>query len=258
MSTSRPIRDTIAVGQNLRRLVDRRCFDQTDRAAAKAAAGHARTVDALDRLGQSGQHIDLGTGDLKVVAHRDMGSVHGAPTGDEIAGLKRALRLEHARVLGDDVATAAVDELGQLAAFGLELLRRHVAQRLDRPEIAAEQPHPFLASLAPQIVLAARMLVADPAVGDEQPQVWRDGDMARGETAAIDQERMPGDAAAGDILIHHPAAHADEIIFGPLTDLGDFDRIERQAAFGQERVRDTRLRARPRSSSPLRSGHRSR
>ena len=61
---------------------------------------------------------------------------------------------------------------------------------------------------------------------------WRDF-----EAAAIDQERMPGDAAAGDILIHHPAAHADEVVFGPLADLGDLDRIERQAAFGEERVR---------------------
>ena len=135
----------------------------------KPPACHARTVDALNGLGQSGQHVDLGTGDLKVVAHRDVGSVHGAPAGDEIAASKRALRLEHARVLGDDMATAAVDEIGQLATFGLKLLRRHVAQRLDRSQIAAEQPHPFLASLAPQIVLAASMLVAHPAIGDEKP-----------------------------------------------------------------------------------------
>ena len=58
------------------------------------------------------------------------------------------------------------------------------------------------------------------------------------EVAAIDQKGMAGDAAAGDILIHHPAAHADEIIFGPLANLGDRDRIERLVALGQERVGD--------------------
>src|ERR1700722_10015802 len=61
--------------------------------------------------------------------------------------------------------------------------------------------------------------------------------MTRLETAAVDQERMPSDAAARNILVHHPAAHADEVIFGPLTEPGDLDRIERQAAFGQERMR---------------------
>src|ERR1700721_3891657 len=61
--------------------------------------------------------------------------------------------------------------------------------------------------------------------------------MARGETAAIDQKRMPGDAAAGNVLIDHAAAHADEVILCALTDLGDFDRIERKAAFRQERMR---------------------
>ncbi len=61
------------------------------------------------------------------------------------------------------------------------------------------------------------------------------------EVAAIDQKGMAGDAAAGDILIHHPAAHADEIILGPLADLGDRDRIERLVALGQERVGDRDL-----------------
>ncbi len=76
------------------------------------------------------------------------------------------------------------------------------------------------------------MLVADPAVGDEKPQVRRDRDMARGETAAIDQKRMPGDAAAGNVLIHHAAAHADEVVLCALADLRDFDRIERAGRFG--------------------------
>ncbi len=48
---------------------------------------------------------------------------------------------------------------------------------------------------------------------------------------------MAGDAAARDILIHHPAAHADEVIFGPLADPGDLDRLERQPGRGDERMR---------------------
>ena len=52
---------------------------------------------------------------------------------------------------------------------------------------------------------------------------------------------MAGDAAAGDILIHHPAAHADEIILRPLANLGDRDRIEWLVALGQERVGDRDL-----------------
>ena len=49
------------------------------------------------------------------------------------SSLQRALRFQNARVLGDDVATTAIDEVGQLASFSFELLRRHVAQRLDGP-----------------------------------------------------------------------------------------------------------------------------
>ena len=130
------------------------------------------------RLGKTDQRVDLRTGDLEVIAHRNVRSVHGSPAGEEIAGLKRALRLEHARVLGDDMATAAVDEVGELAALMRKLFGRHVAQGLDRPEMAAEQPDPFLASLAPRVVLAARMLVADRTVGDEKPQVRGDRDVA--------------------------------------------------------------------------------
>ena len=155
--------------------------------------------------------------------------------------LEAPRRLQDPRVLGDDVAAAPVDELRQLAALGVKLIRRHVAQRLDRPEIAAEQAHALLARLTPQIVLAARMLMADPAVGDEKPQVRGYGDMARSEAAAIDQQRMPGDAAAGEILIHHAAAHADEIIFRPLADLGDRDWIEREIALSKQRVGDRDL-----------------
>ena len=116
-------------------LLDRVGFDQAHRAAAETAAGHARAVDAVDGLGETDQRIDLRAGDLEVVAHRDVRSVHRSPAGDEVAGIKRPLRLEHARVLGDDVAAAAVDEVGQLAAARFELVGRHVAQRLDRPEM---------------------------------------------------------------------------------------------------------------------------
>ena len=49
---------------------------------------------------------------------------------------------------------------------------------------------------------------------------------------------MPSDAAARNILIHHPAAHADEVVLGALTNLGDLDRIEPEAAFGEQSVRD--------------------
>ena len=74
-------------------------------------------VHAVNGLGKTDQRIDLRAGDFKVVAHRNVRSVHGSPAGEEIVGLKRALRLEHASVLGDDMATAAVYELGQLAAL---------------------------------------------------------------------------------------------------------------------------------------------
>src|ERR1700722_13565185 len=52
---------------------------------------------------------------------------------------------------------------------------------------------------------------------------------------------MPRDAAARNILIHHPAAHADEVVLGALTQLGNFDWIELEAALGEQGVRDRDL-----------------
>ena len=53
------------------------------------------------------------------------------------------------------------------------------------------------------------------------------------ERPAVDQKRGAGDAAGGDILIHDAAAHADELVLGPLTDRRRFDRLERQPGRGE-------------------------
>ena len=78
------------------------------------------------------------------------------------------------------------------------------------------------------------------------------------ERAAVDQERIPGDAAGGDILVHDAAAHADEFVFRALGDFGRRHRLERQARRRDERMRDARLRGPPTNSSPPRAARRSR
>ena len=209
--------------------LDRARLDQTHRAAAETAAGHARPVHAREALRVIGEEVDLRAGDRKVVAHRGLRSVHRRAAGSKVAGLQRPLGFEHARVLGDDVAAAAIDEVGQGATMPLEIGWRDVAQRRYRSEMRLQEPHAFLAGGAPVVVFAAGMLVADVGVGDDQPKIGRDRDGARFQRPAVDQERVAGDAAGGDILIHDAAAHADEFVFRALGDPGRRYRLERKA-----------------------------
>ena len=127
---------------------------------------------------------------------------------------------------------------GRIRRWRSRSARGHVAQGRDRAEIGAQEPHAFLAGLAPGVVFAARVLVAHVGIGDQQPQVRRDRDVARFERAAVDQERIAGDAAGRDILVHDAAAHADIVVLRPLADFCDFDRLERQSGGGHERMRD--------------------
>ena len=82
------------------------------------------------------------------------------------------------------------------------------------------------------------MLVAHVGIGDQEPQVRRDRDVARFERAAVDQERVAGEAAGRDILVHDAAAHADIVVLRPLADFRHFDRLERQPGGGHQRMRD--------------------
>ena len=123
----------------------------------------------------------------------------------------------------------------------LEVRGHYVAQRRDWTEQGLQEPNAFLAGGAPVVVVAARVLMADVGVGDDEPQVRRDRNGARLERAAVDQKRVPGHAAGGDVLVHDAAAHADEIVLGPLAHLGGRHRLEGQARGGEESVRDADL-----------------
>ena len=144
-------------------------------------------------------------------------SSHQSPDEREIAGLQRIGRPHGAVVLGDDMAAAAVDHRRQQVGMALQLLRRHVAQRLDPGQRRREPPDALLAVAPAQIVFARGMLVMDHGVADHQPRLRVDRHQPPLKAAAIDQKRVAGRAVAGDELVHDAAAHADEFVLGALA-----------------------------------------
>ena len=102
--------------------------DERDRRAAESATGHARADGTRRECGIDGR-VELGHRDLEVVAHRGVrGDEQVADRGRAALG-QSAHGVEHALVLGDDVADApegdVVHELGRAG----EVRDRDVAKR---------------------------------------------------------------------------------------------------------------------------------
>ncbi len=135
--------DPVGVDERRSHALDRFRFHEAHGAAAEAAAGHARAINAFDALCECCEEVDLRAGDLEIVAHRGLRGVHRRPAGHEVARVQRPLGLEHPCVLGDDVAAAAIDEVGKGAAMPLEIARalRRATPRSDREGASgAERP----------------------------------------------------------------------------------------------------------------------
>ena len=114
-----------------------------------------------------------------------------APQAAKSSGLQRPLGLEHARVLGDDVAAAAIDEVGQERGASARD-RRGVTSRS-----AAIGPSAGFRSRTPSSQAARRSLYSPPAcwwrnvgIGDDEAEVRRDRDRPRRQRAAVDQQRV--------------------------------------------------------------------
>ncbi len=105
---------------------------QHHRATAEAAAGHARAEDAArlaDLAGDLDQRVELGAAHLEVVAQRPVALVHERAEPGELAVRQRGGGGDGARVLGDDVARAAVDLGAEGVLRRLDRFERRVAQR---------------------------------------------------------------------------------------------------------------------------------
>src|ERR1043166_9066070 len=100
--------------------------DQIDRAAAKAAARHARTVNAFNFPRQLDHQIELVAADFIIVAQALVRLGHEFPKLVQITSLERISRRQHARVLSYDMPATSINYFRKARAMLLELLHRYI------------------------------------------------------------------------------------------------------------------------------------
>ena len=105
--------------------------------------------------------------------------------------------VEHARVLGHDVAATTPHDLGQLVARTLDLSQRDVAQRTDLRSPLPQDAHRGLAGGATFVVRPVRERVRHAGVAHQQRELRGHRDVAHVERAAVEEQRTTGTSAAG-------------------------------------------------------------
>src|SRR5262245_48417243 len=106
----------VVAGQALADVGDAVARRQRDRAAAEAAAGHARAENAArlaDVVREVDQRIELRRADLEIVTQRTVAFVHESAGRAPLAGGQRVRSRARARVFGHDVARAPVEQRSQ-------------------------------------------------------------------------------------------------------------------------------------------------
>ena len=144
---------------------------------------------------------------------------------------ERARRLEHARVLGDDVARARL--VG-------DLLRRRVAKRR-HPQPRRDR----LAGRAPVAVRAVGQPRESPS-GRPGRRGRRNRDRLDLEAAAVDQERVVAPAGERGELVHDPARHAGRDLLRLLAGQRELEQRQLEAGGVAEREREGDLERRAR------------
>ena len=150
------------------------------------------------------------------------------PNFADLASLERRGGALDAVVLGDDVAAAAQDQLGQQRAMAVEVAGGHVAQRADAGQNRLQARDAVFALFAAAVVFAAGELVMDHRIADHQTNRRVDRRQAEFEAAAVEQQGAVGGAVAGGELVHDAAAHADEFVLGALAaerEAGEIDGV---------------------------------
>ena len=158
-----------------------------------------------------------------------MRSVHQSPEFHDVPSLQRGDAPQDAFVFGDDMAAAAEGHFGKRGFMRGELGQRDVAERANARQEGGQQSDAALAVRSAQVVLAGGQFVMHRRIADDQTHGRGDRDQSIGQTAAVQQQRVPGGAETGNELIHDAAMHADEFVLGALAGLRQLYAVDSDA-----------------------------
>ena len=100
---------------------------------------------------------------------------------------------------------------------------------------AAQLRDAVLARGAALPVAGGAQLSLGPRVADDHGEVRGDGRPAGSQVAAVEEQRMPGLAQDGGVLVQDAAAHAHELVLRALAEERHLERSQLEAADGRER-----------------------
>ena len=191
-------------------------------ATAEAAAGETRPGDAVRRLRQFDEQIDLWRGDLEIVAHRAVRRIHQCARRRHISADERRAHLQHALVLGEDMPYPSVQR------------RRQTSCDRSRSNGVAKgchaKPLRGVLALAPaHPVLPTGVFVRNPRVDDQQLDIRWNGYALMAQRARVNEQRSIGRRQARRHLIHHADRHTDEFGFRRVRQPRDLHCVESQA-----------------------------
>src|ERR687898_2077271 len=179
------------------------CGDEGDGAAAEARSGEPRAQSAGLTRGLD-EGVELGGGDLEIVAHGEVRVVHKAAEGGEVAFSYRPDHFQHPSVLADDVAGAlelVALEPVQVLLFGVSKLPY------------AQSAGGVLAGLPAVLVAGIGETTLDAGVADEEGEARFfeiERDVFGLQAAAVYEESGAGVTEQRGVLVHNTGRYADE------------------------------------------------
>ena len=183
--------------------------------------------------------VELRHGDLEVVAHGGVRGIQQVTDRKRTLLAQRAHGVEHALVLGDDVAHAAERHVVEHRAGAIEVVDGQVAQRRHAHELRAE-----FAGCPSLAIPAGGMFVLHLRVDEEQFEAGLgepERDDLRIERAAVEEHGVVGLAEQRRGLVHDAGRSADDLVLGEATDAGERRAVEPEPPHVVERDRDRTL-----------------
>ena len=226
--------------------------DQSNGCAAEAAAGHAR-ADGAQSLRAGHGEVELGGGDLEVVAHGLVRFVEERPDRGGAGGPQCRHGVEHPLVFGDDVADPAVGLSVELCRGAGEIVRAQRPQAADAQAAGA-----VLAGTAAAGVAAVGMGVAGAGVDHEQPHPGTgeaEGNALGRQALAVQQDADDRLAKERGRLVHDAGGRADHPVLGQLADPCQFRPVQARAPRDRSGPGPPRIRWRRRTTARRRPGH---
>src|SRR5438132_7516205 len=109
-------------------LADRLTCDKTNRAASKAASGHACPENARLCFCQINHEVEFGTANLIVIPQAVVGICHEPAEGGEVATFQGIRGFCHAGVFGDYVPAPFINDFGNSAGVPFQISEDDITQ----------------------------------------------------------------------------------------------------------------------------------